>query len=130
MAMDGTSFTVIANKADVTSLTGLSFDYDTQTLFWLDGSTNEIVSVDINGNQRTMVAHLQSFYNMPNGFRLEFFGGQLYFGDKTDDLVLKLTSLNSDKNVTKLQQFSYDATVIRVIDIARQPARLGKSKWS
>ena len=129
MSMDGTNSTVLVTMDNLMFPNGLSLDYATQTLFWIDAGTDEIGSIGIDGTRRRVIAYLKNYYHLPHPFALEFYGGQLYFGDWKEDSIRKLTSLTSDQNVAKVQNFSFDPTTIRVIHLDRQPSRPGGSKY-
>ena len=128
MSMDGTNSSVLVGKDTVTSPNGLSLDYATQTLYWIDASTDEIGSIHTDGTKRKIIADHRIFYNLPHPFALEFYREELYFSDWKVDSIWKLTSLSSDKSMIIMKNFSFDPTTIHVVDITRQPMHSRGSK--
>lgn len=126
MSMDGSSPTTLLDVSSVKFPNGLSLDYDTQTLYWIDAGMDEIGSIGIDGTGKRIIEDLTTYYSVPHPFSLEFYRGQLYYGDWREDSILKLTSLNSNRMVKNVTRFFLDPTTIRVVDIARQPMRTSK----
>ena len=133
MNMDGTNSTIFVEGNILRFPNGLSLDYNTETLFWVDAGTDEIGRVGIDGTRRRIVANLTKFHTKNHPFSIEYYNENLYFGDWLTDTIRRLTfTSNMDSSETNLStemEFPFSPTNIRVIDINRQPGRSSGSKF-
>ena len=113
-SMDGTSRTVLHNTS-LSTVYGLTLDYDNQILYWADYSYDCIESSFTNGSDRRVII-ASGIYDP---FGLTFYDGKLYWTD------WRLNSVNTlDLNTSVISQVLYlgrDPYGIQVISKDRQP---------
>ena len=114
--MDGNSRTTLHNTG-LSTVYGLTLDFDSQTLYWADLSNNRIESSSVNGSNRQV---LKSALRDP--WALTFYEGILYWTDTSNDYIYSLDTMNSSAStpqiISSLGGDSYD---IRVVSEDRQP---------
>ena len=104
--MDGTSQNIIHN-AGLSAAYGLTMDYDTQTLYWIDDGYNRIEGSKTDGGSRTVLTSSNVYY--PRA--ITYYGGKVYWTDQYYDGVyyasvsyphtaVKLTSLTNPYGIT------------------------------
>ena len=107
---------------------GLSIDFDTEKLYWVDSSMDVLGRSDLNGDNAEVLRDIT--FNNANiyAYSLEFFGGRLIWGEWFRDHVFSLIvgSIGAGP-VESLVRFSSDPCAIRVVDETRQP--LGESEY-
>ncbi len=129
MSMDGTQSTIIVTAPSVQFPNGLTYDYKTQTLFWIDAGRDIIGSVKADGTQMRVHVNLSRHFSTSHGFNLEFFNGEFYFSDWRGDDVRKISSANTTEERGEiLRTFNRDPTTVRVLNIDRQPVPESESK--
>ena len=116
--MDGNDSTVLHN----TSLrwpNALTLDYESQTLYWIDGRLDRIESSNADGCGRKVMMN----ESISRPFAVSFFQRQLYWSDLTRNKI-RTMSVQSPNIVNLVNQFnnlSQDPFGIEVVTAARQP---------
>ena len=129
MSMDGTNLTILVKGNVLHHPNGLSLDYGTETLFWIDAGTDEIGRIGIDGTRRRIVADLRQFFRLHHPFSLEFYKDKLYYSDWKTDSIQRLTS-SFNMELTTVMCFDVDPTSIHVVHMDRQPGLGRGSKFS
>ena len=131
MSMDGSDLKVLISGPSLQFANGLTYDYETQTLFWIDAGMDVIGSIRSDGSEQAIYVNLTRHFDKGNihGFNLEFFGGDIYFSDWRIDGIRKISSANtSSERGEQVRAFGRDPTTVRILHIDRQPERLGGSE--
>jgi len=130
VSMDGSeSKVLVSGRQSLQFANGLTYDYKTQTLFWIDAGRDVIGSVKADGTLERVHVDLTKHFQQSHGFNLEFFGGEFYFSDWRSDDIRKISLANtSSENSSILRGFGRDPTTVRVMHLDRQPARQSGSK--
>lgn len=111
-SMDGTSRTVL-HSTGLSTVYGLTIDYDNQILYWIDSDQIEKSSTD--GSNRAVI----SSSGITNPFAITFYDGKLYWTDLSNDAIYTLTvTLPTVSQVIRINSDSYD---IRIVTKERQP---------
>jgi len=114
-SMDGTSRTVIINTGLGTPY-GLTLDYDTQTLYWVDYTLDRLESSSVDGSNRNLLTTISIV--CPYG--ITFFNEKLYWGDWCRHTIFT-TSVNTPDSVSSVYSTSYyDPHRMHVISEDRQ----------
>ena len=116
--MDGNDSTVLHN----TSLrwpNALTLDYESQTLYWIDGRLDRIESSNADGCGRKVLMN----ESISRPFAVSFFQGQLYWSDLTRNKIrtMSVQTPNSVNLVNKFNNLSQDPFGIEFVTAARQP---------
>ena len=117
-SMDGIESTVLHN----TSLrwpNALTLDYDSQTLYWIDGRLDRIETSNVDGSERRVLMN----ESISRPFAVSFFQNQLYWSDWTGNMI-RAMSLQMPNVVTVVNRFdplTQDPFGIEVVTAARQP---------
>ena len=114
-SMDGTSRSVLHN----TSLNrpyGLTLDYDTQTLYWIDHTFDSLESSNADGSNRRLLTRT----NIQCPYGLTFFDERLFWGDLCQHTIYT-TNINSPSSVSAVLSTINDPYRIHVISEERQP---------
>ena len=115
--MDGSGREVLHNSSLV-SPWGITLDYESQTLYWVDYSLNRLESSKTNGSARTYLTAV----NDP--FDITYFNGMLYWTDFYSNRILSV-SLSSPGIISVLSSnVGYDPYGIHVISEDTQPEGL------
>ena len=123
--MDGTSRTVL-HSSSLTSPTGITLDYTTQTLYWIDAARLRIESSAVDGSNRQTVT---STVNANNPFGIVYYSGNLYWTDRNSSSNLIYTSsasFPSPRNLLSGFTLNFFPLGIEVVSSSRQ--LLGKLK--
>ena len=115
--MAGTSRSVLHNNNLVDPI-GLTIDYSSQTLYWIDGRTFRIERSSVDGSNRRTVTTLGNI--LPWG--MVFYNGNLYWGDRTNGsrtIYTASTSFPSPRNLLDFR-FSNQPLGIQVVSSSRQ----------
>ncbi len=117
-SMDGTSRTLL-HSSSLGSVRGITIDYDTQTLYWIDQSLRKIESSHVNGSNRVLMAS-GGLINSPRD--ITFYNGYLYWTDSSYRRIIS-TPVSPPTNVISYVSGSYSYSLygIRTVYTDRQP---------
>ena len=114
--MDGTARTVL-HSTGLSTVYGLTLDYDDQILYWADYSNNQIESSLTDGSNRTVLTSS----GIANPFSITFFDGNLYWTDWSEHRIYTL-SVDSPSMISHVtSNLGQDPYGIQVITKQRQP---------
>ena len=115
--MDGTSRTVL-HSTGLSTVYGLTLDYENQILYWADYSNNRIERSFTNGSNRVLVTST----GIVDPFGITFYNGRLYWTDWSHNAIYTLTlTLNTSSTVSRVLAVSGDPYGIHVVTQERQP---------
>lgn len=115
-SMDGTSRTVLHNT-DLSAPYGLTLDYTTQTLYWIDNSLDKLESSNADGTNRMLLTRV----NIQCPWGITFFDQKLYWSDHCQH-VIYTTFVNLPNSVSTLVSTGgSDSYRLHVISEERQP---------
>ena len=116
-SMDGTSRSVLHNNNLVAPI-GLTIDYSSQTLYWIDTARRRIESSSVDGSNRRTVTTLGNI--RPWG--MVFYNGNLYWGNRTNRSSTIYTASTSFPSPRVLLDFTfnYHPHGIQVVSSSRQ----------
>jgi len=114
-SMDGSSRTTLHNTGLTTPI-GLTLDYATQTLFWIDQTLDRLERSSADGSNRVLMTTL----NIQAPYGITYFGGKLYWTDYSRDQILS-TFVSSPASVSTVVSTSGDPYRIQFISEERQP---------
>ena len=114
--MDGNSRTVL-HMSGLSTVYGLTLDYQNQTLYWVDYSNNRIERSSVTGSNRLVV---RTGLNDP--FGVTYHAGRLYWTDWNYDRIYS-TSANSTTPIVTVTSSSLGGNPygIHVLSEERQP---------
>lgn len=119
-SMDGTSRCVIVN----TTLgwpNGLTLDYDTQTLYWVDALLDKIEKSNVDGSMRVLLPTPESVIQHP--FGITFFRGYIYWSDWETNAIYTAPVTNTQSGTrTFFGNLTYDPMQLHIVDESRQPS--------
>ena len=116
--MDGTSRRVLF-EADLKWPNGLTLDYDTQTLYWVDAYFHKLESSTTDGSNRQELSILADY--LPHPFGLTFHRGYLYWTDWIQNAIITAPVDDAQNGVTVVQKWlRLDPMAIHVISAERQ----------
>ena len=119
-SMDGTSRSIIVSTGLFP--TGLTLDYNTQTLYWIDDYYNRIEKSNADGSGHSILTSS----GISGPFDIDFYQNTLYW---TDSSSLRVSSLTVSPlgSVTTVRQSitSYTPYGIHVVAVDRQPQGMG-----
>ena len=113
--MDGSSRTTLHNTG-LSYPSGLTLDYATQTLFWIDQTLDRLERSSADGSNRVLMTTL----NIQAPYGITYFGGKLYWTDYSRDQILS-TFVSSPASVSTVVSTSGDPYRIQFISEERQP---------
>lgn len=113
--MDGTSRMVLHNT-DLSAPYGLTLDYASQTLYWIDNSLDKIESSHADGTNRMLLTRVS--VQCPWG--ITFYDDKLYWSDHCQHAIYT-TFVNQPNSVTTLVSTGNDPYRLHVISEERQP---------
>ena len=114
-SMDGTLRTVIHSTGLVWP-NGITLDYTTQTLYWVDASLDRIESSDVNGlNRRVLIT---AGIDYPYG--IDFFQGTLFWTDDNGRAILSAPVAQPTNSRVIVTNVRGAAMVIKVVSLERQ----------
>ena len=114
-SMDGTSRTVL-HSSGLSTVYGLTLDYENQILYWMDYSNNRIESSNVDGSNRIVLTS-----SVRDPYSVTFYNGTLYWGDWYFNRILT-TSVSSPTSGSYLStSLSYDPFGVQIISRDRQP---------
>ncbi len=114
-SMDGTSRRVL-HSTGLTSPFGLTLDYDTQNLYWIDYTLDKLESSSVDGTNRRLLTTV----NIRCPYGITFFNQKLYWGDSCTHVVYS-TFANSPNSVSTVIATGNDPYYLHVISEDRQP---------
>ena len=97
--MDGTNREIL-HDTDLLDPYGITLDYESQTLYWVDYSLNKLESSKTDGSDRIPVTTV----SINDPFDITYHNGRVYWTDFYDDSILT-TSIDSPDDVTLLSQY-------------------------
>ena len=112
--MDGSSRMVL-HSTGLSTVFGITLDYDNQILYWADYSNNRIEKSFTNGSNRLLVTSSGLF----DPFSITFYNGRLYWTDWNRNAIYTL-NVNSPATITRLLATSSDGYGIQVVAKERQ----------
>lgn len=118
-AMDGTSRTPLHTTGLVWP-NGLTIDYDTQTLYWVDASLDHIETSSIDGSGRRVLTSLYIYHP----FGITFFRGSLYWTDWQVKAILTVPVIPPLNFQVVISNLIFDPMGIHVVSLERQPSGL------
>ena len=114
--MDGTDRTVL-HSTGLSTVYGLTLDYDDQVLYWADYSNNQIESSLTNGSNRVVLISS----GIADPFSITFFDDKLYWTDWSEHRIYTL-SVQSPSTISQVtSNLGQDLYGIQVIARQRQP---------
>ena len=113
--MDGRSRTVL-HSTSLSNPIGITLDYETQTLYWVDITLNKIEKSDVNGSNRAVVTTT----SIQNPYYITFYDGKLYWTDTYYDRILSTTA-NTPSSVTFVSTTLNAPYGIEAVSKDRQP---------
>ena len=114
-SMDGTSRTVL-HSTGLSTVYGLTLDYDNQVLYWADYSNNRIERSFTNGSNRILVTSS----GITDPFGITYYNGRLYWTDWSLNGIYTL-NLTTTSVVTRVIGTGQDPYGIHVATEERQP---------
>ena len=114
-SMDGTSQTVLHNTGLVWP-NGLTIDYATQTLYWVDAQLDRIETSTASGTGRRIL----STTNIYHPFGIDVFQGTLYWTDWQARAVLKASVSQPTSVQYVIYNLYLDPMSIRTVSLQRQ----------
>ena len=100
-SMDGISTNVL-HSTGLQYPHGITLDYDSQTLYWIDAGMDRIEMSNVDGSSRTVLTNVNVIV-IPYG--ITFFDGRLYWTDTSRDQILS-ASVSSPDSVSVLLSVS------------------------
>ena len=113
-SMDGTNRSIL--HSSLGSPYGLTVDYSSQNLYWIDSSLDVLETSSVDGNNRKILTRA----NVVCPYGLAYFNQSLYWGDTCHN-VIYTTSVSSPNNVTVLVSTNSAPYRIRTIAEQMQP---------
>ncbi len=107
--MDGTSRTVL-HSTGLTLPYGITLDYSSQTLFWIDYTLDNLEASNVDGTNRRILTRV----NVVCPYGLTFFNKKLYWGDLCNHVIYS-TSIDSPNSVSTVVFVGNDPYRLRVI---------------
>ena len=116
-SMDGTLRQTIVTTGLVWP-NGLTIDFDSQKLYWVDASLHKIETANTDGTNRVLLTTNSIFHP----FSITFYGGVLYWSDWSVNNILQMSTEAPD-NVTTLlaTQLLRDPMGVHMVTESRQP---------
>ena len=121
-SMDGAVRSTIVDT-DLRVPSGLTLDYATQTLYWVDAGMDKIEKSNVDGSMRMILPTLATAVQHP--FAITFFEGYLYWSDWTLNAILKAPVTDTTNSTYFYPGLTYDPMQLHVVSLYRQP--YGKS---
>ena len=118
-SMDGTSRTVLHNTSLIFP-SGITLDYTSQTLYWIDADRSRIESSAVDGSNRQVVT---STVNDNNPWGIVYYSGNLYWTDRNGNRSLIYTSsarFPSTRNLLSGFTLNFLPLGIEVVSSSRQ----------
>ena len=114
-SMDGTSRTVL-HSTSLRTPYGITLDYDTQTLYWIDYTLDRLESSSVDGRNRRLLTTV----NIRCPYGITFYDQKLYWGDWCQHVIYTI-SVNSPNSVSTVISTGSNPYRIHVISEERQP---------
>ena len=115
VSMDGTSRTVL-HSTGLSRTYGITLDYVTQTLYWIDYDTDTIESSTTDGSNRQLLTQISN----PCPHDLTIFDQKLYWTDLCYHAIYS-TVVNQPNGGNRILSTGNDAYRIHVVTQDRQP---------
>ena len=114
-SMDGTLRTVI-HSTGVIWPNGLTLDYTTQTLYWVDASIDRMESSDVNGlNRRVLITA-----GIDHPYGIDIFQGTLFWTDNYRGAILSAHVAQPNNTHVIVPNVRGVAMVIKAVSLERQ----------
>ena len=114
-SMDGKSRTVLHNTG-LSAPYGLTLDYATQTLYWIDYTLDTLESSNADGTNRRLLTRV----NIQCPYGLTFFDNKLYWGDLCQHVIYS-AFVNSPNSASVIVSTGNDPYRIHVVSEESQP---------
>ena len=114
-SMDGTARRVL-HSTGLSTPYGLTLDYATQTLYWIDYTLDNLESSNADGRNRRLLTRT----NIQCPYSITFFDEKLYWGDWCQHVIYS-ASVNSPNNVSTVISTENDPYRIHVVTEETQP---------
>ena len=118
-SMDGTSRSVIINST-LGWPNGLTLDYASQTLYWVDALLDKIEKSNVDGSMRMLLPTPASAIQHP--FGITFFEGYIYWSDWATNSIYT-AAVNDTEFGTQLffTNLTFAPMQLHIVDTSRQP---------
>ena len=116
-SMDGTSRMILHNTT-LMAPSGLTVDYPTQNIYWIDYTLDRLEMSNTNGSNRVLLTVL----NIVQPFDITFYRPSLYWSDINSRRILTVSPESAVNSASFLSStLSYNPYGIKVIAQSRQP---------
>ena len=115
-SMDGTSQTILHNSG-LGWPNGLTIDYTTQTLYWVDAQLDRIETSTVSGLGRRILSTTHIIYHP---FGIDVYQGVLYWTDWQAKAVLKAPVSSPSSVQIVISNLYLDPMTIRTVSLQRQ----------
>ncbi len=126
-SMDGrmSTSTVLFDNSQVVWPNGLTLDYQTQTLYWVDAQADTVSKSRADGTNRQVILELKETDIVDktkwHAFGVDYFNDILYFGNWFNDSVFSFNVNSPTSTLKRVAQLNTDPGSMHVIDLQRQP---------
>ena len=114
-SMNGTSRTVI-HGTNLMLPSGITLDYDTQTLYWVDWGYKKLEKSNADGSNRMVLTAV----NIQCPFAIAVFNQRVYWGEFCQNVIFTI-SLNSPNNVSILVDTEITNYRFKLVSEEKQP---------
>ncbi len=122
MSMDGSTSTVLFDNRTVIWPDGLTLDYETETLYWIDAKNDYIGKSKTDGSDFVTVQNLTNdTVRSVHAFAIDFHDGHLFWTDWLTDSLFTLRDGAPEGSVELVNKLGNDPCEIHIIDSRRQP---------
>ena len=116
--MDGTNVQILA-KDNVGWPNGITIDFVTRKVYWIDAKYHYIARMNYGGNEREMIIEGKQYVSHP--FAMTMLKGDLFFTDWLKKAVIRVGKSNSKENFEIIVSNLRKPMDVRVISEERQP---------
>ena len=114
--MDGNRRTTL-HSTGLQAAIGLTLDYQTQTLYWVDYSLNRLERSSVDGSNRRILTS-----SLTDPWSITFFRGILYWTDFRYDRIYSFSTVSSPASVLQVtSHLGTDPNGLHVVSEERQP---------
>ena len=118
ISMDGDNSTRKAlHSTNLVWPNGITIDYNTQTLYWVDASLDKIESSNVDGSNRALVTTNRIFHP----FGITYHNGYLYWSDWENDQIIKTNLFTPDDVTVLVSRLGSRPMGLEVVTTLRQP---------
>ncbi len=116
--MDGSGREIL-HQAGLVWPNGITIDYESQTLYWVDAKFDRIESSDVDGRNRRLL--FSDFQYIHHPFATSFYKGTLFWSDTHLNKIIYAPANSLSPLVEFTHQLEKDPLGIKVIAIENQP---------